>query len=231
MSIARRELHFLLAEPERRLLRAIARRLPSWLTSDALTAVGIAGALATGACYALSSWSVWWLLAVPAALAVNWLGDSLDGTVARVRRRERPKYGYYLDHIVDAFTTLAIGVGVGLSPFVDLEIALLLVAGYLGLSINVYLESNVMGVFRLDYGGLGPTEVRILLALASAGLGAAALAGVRPHVLSVASNAVCLLIAGGMLATLGWRSAGNLRRLARLEPPPVSGPVSAPSAG
>ena len=232
MSTARRVLDFLLAEPERRLLRAIALRLPHWLTSDMLTALGIAGALLVGMCYALSSVSPYWLFGVAPALALNWFGDSLDGTLARVRSHERPRYGYYLDHIVDAFATLAVGVGVGLSPFVDLEIALLLVVGYLGLSINVYLESSVMGVFRIDYGGLGPTEARILLALASTGLGVAALAGVSPTVLSYAANGTCLALAGGMLAILGWRSAGNLRRLALAEPPVTSGakgPVSAPS--
>ena len=91
---ARRELTFLLAEPERRLLRAIATRLPQWVTSDGLTALGVVGALGTGAAYALSTLSVAWLWAASAMLVVQWFGDSLDGTVARVRRAERPRYGY-----------------------------------------------------------------------------------------------------------------------------------------
>ena len=113
---ARRELTFLIAEPERRLLRAIAARLPRWVTSDGLTVVGMAGALGTGAAYALSTLSTVWLWAASALLVVNWLGDSLDGTLARVRRAERPRYGYYLDHIVDEFSTAAVGAGIGLSP-------------------------------------------------------------------------------------------------------------------
>src|SRR5207248_8402921 len=148
---ARRELTFLLAEPERRLLRAIATRLPRWVTSDGLTALGVLGALGTGAAYALSTLSVAWLWAASAMLVVQWLGDSLDGTLARVRRAERPRYGYYLDHVVDAFSTAVIGVGVALSPYVSPCVALGLVIVYLGLSINVYLESNVFGVFRLAY--------------------------------------------------------------------------------
>src|SRR5438046_557029 len=102
---ARRELTFLVAEPERRLLRGIATRLPQWVTSDGLTALGVVGALGAGAAYALSTLSVAWLWAASAMLVVQWFGDSLDGTLARVRRAERPRYGYYLDHIVDAFST------------------------------------------------------------------------------------------------------------------------------
>jgi len=110
---ARRELTFLLAAPERRLLQAIAARLPRWVTSDGLTILGMVGALGTGAAYALSTLSPAWLWAASALLVVQWFGDSLDGTLARVRRAERPRYGYYLDHIVDAFSTVAIGAGIG----------------------------------------------------------------------------------------------------------------------
>src|SRR5206468_7298838 len=141
-------------------LRAIAARLPRWVTSDGLTVVGMAGVLGTGAAYALSTLSTAWLWAASAHLVVQWLGDSLDGTLARVRGAERPRYGYYLDHVVDAFSTAVIGLGVALSPYVNPCVALGVVIVYLALSINVYLESNVFGVFRLAYGRLGPTEVR-----------------------------------------------------------------------
>ena len=136
-----RELTFLLAGPERRLLRAIARRLPRAISSDHLTTLGVLAATAAGIAYALSGAHPAWLLAASAALVLNWLGDSLDGTLARVRHAERPRYGYYLDHIVDAYSTAAIGIGLGLSPFFSLGIALGLVVVYLALSINVYLES------------------------------------------------------------------------------------------
>ena len=228
MSKAPRELTFWLAEPEKRLLRAIALRLPRRVTSDMLTALGIAGAVATGAAFALSSVSAWWLFAVTPFLAVNWFGDSLDGTLARVRQHERPRYGYYLDHIVDAFATAAIGTGIGLSPYIELEVALLLVVGYLGLSINVYLETAVMGVFRLAYGRIGPTEARLLLGLGAMVLGAALLAGAPTAPVTAAANIVGLALATAMLGLLGWRCAGNLRKLAALEPPPR---LEASSAG
>lgn len=216
MATATREMAFLLAAPERRLLVAIASRLPWFITSNHLTAVGAAGALCTGAAYALSAANIGWLWIASVMLGVNWFGDSLDGTLARVRKAERPKYGYYLDHTVDAFSTSAIGLGIGLSPFVSLPLALCLVVIYLTLSINVYLESHVFGVFQLGYGRIGPTEVRIGLVLANAFL---FLSG-RTHVHEAwtVSNAAFGAISLLMLATLGGRFGRNLRRLAKMEP-------------
>lgn len=219
MSDARRELTFLLAEPERRLLTRIARALPARVTSDTLTAIGVAGAAGAGAAYALSSLQDAWLWAASFMLALNWFGDSLDGTLARVRHTERPRYGYYLDHIVDAVATAAIGVGMGLSPYVDLEVALLLVVAYLALSINVYLESAVFGVFRLAYGRLGPTEVRILLVLANTTLALGGTGAAR-ELVALVTNAAATLLAVLMLGILTARFARNLHRLARLEPLP-----------
>ncbi len=116
--------------------------------------------------------------------------------------------------------SMAIGLGIGLSPYFELEVALLLVVGYLGLSINVYLETAVMQVFRLAYGRVGPTEARILLALAAAALGVTALAGAPAGPLTLGANVVGLVLATAMLVMLGWRCAGNLRKLAALEPRP-----------
>src|SRR2546428_6861742 len=116
MADATRELTFCLAEPERRLLRAVAARLPSVVRSDHLTVLGVLGATGAGAAYALSSFSSVWLWAASAMLVANWLGDSLDGTLARVRRHERPRYGYYLDPLVGAFSKGALWAGIGLSP-------------------------------------------------------------------------------------------------------------------
>ena len=211
---AKRELRFLLAEPERRLLRRIAAALPGWVTSDQLTALGVLGAVGAGVAYSLSGVSAAWLWAASGFLVVNWFGDSLDGTLARVRKTERPRYGYYLDHLVDAFSTAAVGVGIGLSPFVELELALLLVVLYLALSINIYLESAVFGVFNLGYGRLGPTEVRGILILANAAL---VLSGT---VATMMVNAGATLLAAGMAAALGVRFLKNVRELSRLEPPP-----------
>ena len=223
---ARRELTFLLAEPERRVLVAIARRLPPWVTSDHLTLLGVLGALGAGAAYALSALSSAWLWAASALLVVNWFGDSLDGTLARVRRLERPRYGYYLDHMVDAFATAAIGAGIGLSPYLSLSVALIGVLAYLVLSINVYLESAVFGVFRLGYGRIGPTETRIVLLLANVLL---VLAGPDPRVVTTA-NWVGVALSLGMVGTLAVRFARNLAELARVEPLPRQRSVRASRA-
>lgn len=208
----KRTLTFLLAEPERRLLRRMAGALPRWVTSDQLTALGVLGAVGAGVAYALASADAAWLWAASGFLVVNWFGDSLDGTLARVRKTERPRYGYYLDHLVDAFATAVIGAGIGLSPFVELELALLLVVLYLALSINIYLESAVFGVFNLGYGRLGPTEVRGILILANAGL------VVSGTVATVMVNAGAAVLATGMAVLLAARFAKNLAQLAKLEP-------------
>jgi archaetidylinositol phosphate synthase len=219
MADPRRELTFLLAGPERRLLRWIAARLPGWVTSDQLTVLGVLAATATAAGYALSGLHPGWLWGASAALVVNWLGDSLDGTLARVRHTERPRYGYYLDHAVDAYATAAIGIGLGLSPYVSLGVALGLVVVYLWLSINVYLESTVFGAFRLAYGRLGPTEVRLILIAVNTGLAlhhrVPWLAGVPIRLLA---DGLCIALALAMFALLVNRFARNLRDLARLEP-------------
>ena len=213
---ARRELTFLLAEPERRLLRAIAQRLPAWVTSDQLTLVGVVGGLGAGAAYALSAVSPGWLWVASVLLLVNWFGDSLDGTLARLRRAERRRYGYYLDHVVDAFATAAIGAGIGLSPYVPMSVALAGVVAYLVLSINLYLESTVFGVFRLGYGRIGPTEARIVLVLAN---GLLVVAGADPAVVTIATGTAAAL-ALGMLVTVALRIGRNLAELAKLEPLP-----------
>ncbi len=216
---ARRELTFLLAEPERRLLRAIAARLPGWVTSDGLTALGMAGAVGAGVAYALATLSAAWLWAASALLVVNWFGDSLDGTLARVRRVERPRYGYYLDHMVDAFSTAAIGAGIGLSPYGNLGVALAGVIAYLILSINIYLESQAFGVFRLGYGRIGPTEARIVLIAANAAL---ALSGPSAVAVPIATGVVTALVVV-MFVMVAVRIGRNISALGQLEPPPTAG--------
>ena len=216
---APRELGFLLAEPEKRLLTALAEHVPRTIRSNHLTALGTLAALLAGTAYALSTFHYAWLWVASLMLAVNWVGDSLDGTLARVRRTQRPKYGYYLDHIVDAFSTVVIGIGIGCSPYVDMGIALGLVVAYLALSINVYLESTVFGVFRLSYGRIGPTEVRIILVV----LGAAvalyeAGAGTPAAAITQVANWGMAAVLGAMALVLVARVAHNLERLAKLEP-------------
>jgi len=216
---APREMQFLLARPEKRLLTALAEYVPRTIRSNHLTVLGTFGAVAAGVGYALSSTQPAWLWLATLGLVINWLGDSLDGTLARVRQTQRPKYGYYLDHIVDAFSTAVIGLGIGLSPYVDVGIALGLVVAYLALSINVYLESTVFGVFRLAYGRIGPTEVRIILMLLnSAALLYEATTVTRSVSLTRATNWGMSAVLVGMIVVLVARFAHNLHRLAKLEP-------------
>ena len=217
MADATRELTFLLAAPERRLLRAIAVRIPRRYRPNHLTAWGVVGATGAGVAYALSSHSAAWLWAASAMLVLNWFGDSLDGTLARVRGAERPRYGYYLDHIVDAYSTAVIGLGIGLSPFVHFGLALGLVVLYLVLSINVYLESHVFGKFKISYGKLGPTEVRLILVLSNAALWFAVNVPGRFPIIVVADRIVGALTLGMLLLLVG-RFARNLYVLARMEP-------------
>ena len=120
-------------------------------------------ALGVAVAYQLSNDSLDWLWVASALLVVQWFGDSLDGTLARVRGIERPTYGYYLDHLVDAIATAAIGIGLGLSPLMLLSIGTLIVVAYLILSINVYLESFAFNRFSIGYGYVGPTEIRLIL--------------------------------------------------------------------
>jgi archaetidylinositol phosphate synthase len=216
---AEREPSFLLAKPEKRLLQAIARRLPSWVLPNDLTGLGVVAAAGIAVAYALSNGGNGWLWAASALLVLHWLGDSLDGTLARVRGIGRPRYGYYLDHLVDAIATAMIGIGLGLSPHMLLSVGTLLVVAYLVLSINVYLESQAVGRFSIGYGLLGPTEARIgLIALNTAlALGLdlrMTVGGLGITVLDVAGIALAV----GMLALLAVRARGNLRELAAAEP-------------
>jgi phosphatidylglycerophosphate synthase len=211
---------FLLAGPERRVLRWIAARLPRAWMPDHLTGIGVVGALLTMLGYALSPTHAGWLWLASGGLLINWFGDSLDGTLARVRKIERPKYGYYIDHMVDAVNTAVIGAGIGLSPYVSLPIAMVLVILYLCLSINVYLESSVHGEFDLGFGIFGPTEVRLLLVVANTGLYAGAIwVGLTGGQVSRIANVVFVLVSAAMFYMLLARFRINLIRLARIEPP------------
>jgi archaetidylinositol phosphate synthase len=217
---------FLLAAPEARLLTWIARRLPARVLPDHLTALGVLAALGVAVSYVLSNDGSGWLLAGAGLLVLQWLGDSLDGTLARTRRIERPRYGYYLDHLVDAVSTALIGIGLGLSPHLLLATGLAIVVAYLMLSINTYLETSVFGVFALGLGRLGPTEARLALiglnvAMASGAALSFTVLGVGVTLLDV----VGLVIASGMMAGLCVRAARNLRRLADAEPPATVRPA------
>src|SRR5258705_8869887 len=214
-----REPNFLLAKHEKRLLTAIARRLPKWMLPDDLTALGVAAAIGICIAYQATNADHAWLWVASALLVVHWLGDSLDGTLARVRGIERPRYGYYLDHLVDAIATACIGIGLGLSPFMLLATGALIVVAYLMLSINVCLESYALGRFSIGYGRIGPTEVRLVLIALNVALALGL--GLDFQVAGIGMTAfdvVGLAVAAVMVALLIGRAVGNLRRLGKEEP-------------
>lgn len=147
---------------ERRLLHWIAARLPGWVTPDVLTAVGVIGGLIIFAAYLLSQRSPAFLWLASFGFVVNWFGDSLDGTLARVRKIERPVYGFYIDHAVDAYIEILVFLGLGLSPYVRFDLAAAALIAYMLLSVLVYLRTCVKGEFTISYGRLGPTEARLI---------------------------------------------------------------------
>ena len=207
----------LLTGIERRVLVWIARRLPAAVTSDQLTALGFVSMFLAGVCFAIlrdvptAAWGV------VTCLALNWFGDSLDGTVARVRNRQRPRYGYYVDHVVDIAGAVALFGGMALSGAMQPVIALALLVAYIAAMAEVFLATHVTHVFRLASFGFGPTELRIVLAA-----GALALVG-RPQVSVPWLGRVPRFDVGGTIAIAGislafvMSSVQTARRLAREE--------------
>jgi len=209
-----------LAAAEKRLLIAIARRLPTWINSDHLTALGLLAMGMGGAAYALARWDVRFLWLAITALAVNWFGDSLDGTLARVRGHQRPRYGFYVDHVVDCFGVLFLLAGLALSGYMSPLVAMALLVAYFMLSIEIYLATYCLTVFRLSFWGFGPTELRLLLAIGTVAL------LFRPTVEILGSRHL-LFDVGGIAAIAGIAVAllvavvQNVRALYRAEPLPV----------
>ena len=154
-----------LAAAEKRTLIRIASRLPAWVNSDHLTALGFVSLVAAGACYAAARFTPYALLAVIPLLVLNWFGDSLDGTLARVRNCQRPRYGFYVDHILDAIGTFFLMGGLALSGYMTPAVAFAFLIAYLLLSIEIYLATYSVGTFHLSYWRFGPTELRILLVI------------------------------------------------------------------
>jgi archaetidylinositol phosphate synthase len=152
-----------LAPLERPTLQWLVAHMPSWINPDILTVIGILGAVLIFCGYCLSNKNPGFLWVASLGFVINWLGDSLDGNLARYRQIERPKYGFFVDHTVDSFNEVLIALGLGLSPYVSFNIACLGLIGYLLMSILVYIRTYVSGVFQLSYGKLGPTEVKVIL--------------------------------------------------------------------
>ena len=151
------------ASIEKRALQWMAERAPSWLTSDQLTLLGLGAQVGAGICYALSRYDRRALLLAILCVALNWLGDSMDGTLARVRRQQRPRYGFYVDHMVDIFGSVALMCGLGCSGFLHWQTAIAMLVAFLMLSSESYLATYTLSCFQLSQGIFGPTEIRILL--------------------------------------------------------------------
>lgn len=187
----------LLAEAERRTLVWIAHRLPRWMHSDHLSAIGLAGMALTGGAFAAAGALNWAPLLVVVGLAVNWFGDSLDGTLARVRNAQRPRYGYYVDHALDIVGTALLFGGMAAGGVMTPIVAASLLAVYFAVMAEVFLATHVGGVFRMSFAGVGPTELRLVLAA-----GALALPG-DPRVPVAGFGSVALFDVGGVVGAMG----------------------------
>lgn len=213
---ATRELKSLTGSLERRVLYRLAACLPPWVNSDHLTIVGLLAMVAAGGCYGLTRYDPRWLHAVNALLVVNWFGDSLDGTLARHRNRLRPRYGFYVDHIVDMYGFFALLGGLALSPYMTRWIALGLLVVYYMLSIHIYLSTYTEGVFKIAYGKVGGTELRLILIVGNLALllqPTVTIAG-RSYALYDVAGALAI---AGMAVTLVSSTLASTRRLYALE--------------
>jgi phosphatidylglycerophosphate synthase len=148
---------------ERKVLLWFASRMPAWVNSDHLTLIGFLAQVLAGVSYVIARWHPWGLVLASVFLALNWFGDSLDGTLARFRNKQRPRYGFYVDHIIDTFAAFAMMGGLACSGYVHPYVAIGMLVAFLMLSIEVYLTTYTIGKFQLSYWKFGPTEIRILL--------------------------------------------------------------------
>jgi len=207
----------ILARNEKRLLIRLAERAPAWVNSDHLTGLGLAAMALAGAAYALCHRSPLWLWVVNVSLVLNWLGDSLDGTLARVRNAQRPRYGFYVDHVVDAICATMMLVGLGLSPWMSFPVAAALLIAYLLLSVESYLATYAIGDFHISHFGFGPTELRLLLIIGNLSLlgrgGSADILGKHFLMFDIGGT----IGAAAMGATFLFAAAGHTLRLYREE--------------
>jgi len=206
----------MLASAEKKTLVWLAHRMPAWVNSDHLTVLGFVAMFFAGLGYWAASRDRMALIAVIGALAVNWFGDSLDGTLARVRNRLRPRYGFYVDHITDAVGTFFLMGGLALSTYMSPWIALGLLIAYFLLSIEVYLTTYTIGSFHLSFWSFGPTELRLLLCAGNIAL------FFRPVVKLFGREFLLFDVGGaigiaGMALMLIWAAARHTRMLYRAE--------------
>src|SRR6202035_615724 len=181
---------------ERKALLWLAERLPPFIKPDHLTVLGFVAMFLAGCSYAFGRWTPWGLLLATFCLALNWFGDSLDGTLARVRNRQRPRYGFYVDHISDSVAAFFLMGGLAVSGCVHPAIALGLLIAFLMLSIEAYLATYTLGRFHLSHGWFGPTEIRILLAIGNIAL-------LRSSTFKIFDARILLFDFGGVIAIAG----------------------------
>jgi phosphatidylglycerophosphate synthase len=213
---------------ERKWLPIMAAKLPGWVTPDILTTIGIVASVGIGLFYVLSGFNSIWLWGINILLVIHWFADSLDGTLARVRKIERPRYGFFIDHSADAVAALFICLGLGLSPHMDVRVALGLLLSYYLMMIYVLLRAYTLREFKIAFGRLGPTEIRIVLILANVVLWVQSvwfssdrlvtLFRVPIRLMDVIAIGAGLSLAGIFIGTM----IRSLRRLAELEPPGVT---------
>jgi phosphatidylglycerophosphate synthase len=207
----------ILAAAEKRVLIRMAERLPRWVNSDHLTALGAFALLAAGICYVVARQEPSALVVVVWLLAVNWFGDSLDGTLARVRHEERPRYGFYVDHVLDALGILFLIAGLVLGGYMSVAVGGGFLVSYYLLTIEIALATHALGTFRLSYWKMGPTELRIVLALGTMML-------LRSDSVMLAGHRFLLFDVGGVVATVGLvltflsAAVSNTRKLYLAEP-------------
>jgi archaetidylinositol phosphate synthase len=216
---ARRVNQALTASLEKRVLQSMAHRAPRWLTSDQLTLLGLIAQIAAGAAYALAHYNRYALLLVNLCLVLNWFGDSMDGTLARIRCQQRPRFGFYVDHMVDVLGATALMCGLGFSGLAHWQTAVAMLVAFLLLSSESYLATYTLSRFQLSQGIFGPTEIRILLIIGN-------LALLRSPYATVFGHKMLLFDLGGaiaaacMFATVILLTARHTAQLYREEPLP-----------
>ncbi len=189
----------LLGPLERPLIQWLVARLPDWVTPDSLTAVSFLASILIGFSYWQTNFNASFLWLASFGFVLNWFGDSLDGSLARYRKIERPKFGYFIDHTVDAFTQFVIMLGLGLSPYVGLKFALFLLVGYFLVSIHTYITIYVRGIFRISYAGFGPTEARVFAIIVNAAFFFVGIPEIKVPLLGVTIYDFVVLVTGVLL--------------------------------
>lgn len=205
---------------ERAILRDLCRRMPAWVTSDLLTGLGFLGAVLVCLGYWLASTRLAFLWLALAGFALNWFGDSLDGSLARFRLRERPQYGFFLDHTVDSFAMALVALGVGLSPMAHVWCALLALGAYYIIVILSLITCLATGVFKVSFGNVGPTEIRLGIVVCTVGAALLPIPVFRFHgaILTVYDGLI-LVLAAGLVVTAIVDAVATARKLADIDPP------------